>query len=437
MNTLSSLRAGKLAGTKRLDLSVGLTEFPPEIFELADSLEILNLSGNRLTHLPEDLPRLHRLRVIFCSDNLFETLPEVLGACPALSMVGFKANRIRRVPAQSLPPALRWLILTDNAVEELPAELGRCSQLQKLMLAGNHLSALPLEMAGCTGLELLRIAANRFTDLPDWLLTLPRLSWLAYGGNPFSDLSEAAVLARHPIAPIAWDDLELTHQLGEGASGVIYHAQRRSGLADLPDVAVKLFKGAMTSDGLPRSEMDACISAGRHPNLIPLEGRILDHPEGADGLVMALIDKRFHNLAGPPSLASCTRDSYGPDIRFSLDAALRIASGIASAAGHLHAQGILHGDLYGHNILRNDQGDCLLGDFGAASFFVPEDRPRAKALQRLEVRAFGCLLEELLDRCPAAPDALWALQHRCVDADVGRRPLFGEIGDALAESSEW
>jgi len=54
MHTLSSIRAGKLAGIKRLDLSCGLTEFPDEIFELADSLEILNLSGNALSGLPDE-----------------------------------------------------------------------------------------------------------------------------------------------------------------------------------------------------------------------------------------------------------------------------------------------------------------------------------------------------------------------------------------------
>lgn len=37
MNTLAQLKAGQLAGITRLDLSCGLTEFPREIFELADS----------------------------------------------------------------------------------------------------------------------------------------------------------------------------------------------------------------------------------------------------------------------------------------------------------------------------------------------------------------------------------------------------------------
>lgn len=69
MDTLAQLRAGRLAGATRIDLSCGLTEFPREVFDLADSLEVLNLSGNALDSLPDDLHRLDRLRVLFCSDN--------------------------------------------------------------------------------------------------------------------------------------------------------------------------------------------------------------------------------------------------------------------------------------------------------------------------------------------------------------------------------
>ncbi len=67
MHTLEQLRSGQLAGIKRLDLACGLTEFPQEIFQLADSLEILNLSGNRLSRLPDDLHRLPHLRILLPS----------------------------------------------------------------------------------------------------------------------------------------------------------------------------------------------------------------------------------------------------------------------------------------------------------------------------------------------------------------------------------
>ena len=153
---------------------------------------------------------------------------------------------------------------------------------------------------------------------------------------------------------------------------------------------------------------------------------------------MSLIDPCFRNLAGPPSLESCTRDIYPAELRFTLATVLNIARGIASVAEHLHAQGIMHGDLYAHNILWNPQGGCLLGDFGAASFLTQQDAKQATALQRIEVRAYACLLEELLDRCDSLPEAaatvaaMRALQRRCDSAEVGERPLFKEILSELA-----
>ncbi|TGE29338.1 leucine-rich repeat-containing protein kinase family protein [Hymenobacter metallicola] len=440
MHTLEQLRSGALVGTTRLDLSCGLTEFPREIFDLADTLEILNLTGNQLRELPADLPRLGKLRILFCSDNQFTEVPAVLGQCEQLRMVGFKANQIHSLPGAALPKNLRWLILTDNHLRELPAEIGRCAQLQKLMLAGNQLQALPETMRACTNLELLRLAANRFQELPAWLLELPRLTWLAYAGNPFCAAAEAAAEAQHPIRRIAWAELTVSRPLGEGASGVISQARwQPAGPEPARDVAVKVFKGAITSDGLPHSEMVACISAGAHPNLTTVEGKISGHPAGAEGLVLELIPPGLQILAGPPSFATCTRDVYAAGTRFGAEVAVRIARGIASAAAHLHQRGILHGDLYAHNILTDSTGACRLSDFGAASFFDPTDPARARALQALEVRAFGCLLEELLAHCeapePGAPgwQKLLLLLRRCVSPQAAARPLFAEIGRELAD----
>ena len=94
----------------------GLTALPRAVFDQADTLELLDLSGNALDRLPDDLPRLRRLRILFASNNRFTELPAVLGECPTLEMVGFKSNAIAEVPGAALPPGLRWLILTDNAI---------------------------------------------------------------------------------------------------------------------------------------------------------------------------------------------------------------------------------------------------------------------------------------------------------------------------------
>ena len=435
-DTLSRLGEGSLHGARRLALSAGLTEFPSEIFTLADTLEVLDLSGNALTSLPDDLHRLHRLRVLFASDNRFTALPASLGRCAQLEMVGFKANRIVDVPAEALPPQLRWLILTDNAIEQLPDALGHCTRLQKLMLAGNRLQALPATLAGCERLELLRIAANRLPTLPDFLLQLPRLAWLAFGGNPLNAAREAAVLADRALPAVAWSELAVHERVGQGASGVIHRAVWAGASGGPRTVALKLFKGSVTSDGSPDSELAASLAAGAHPHRIGAEGRIASHPDGTEGLVMPWVGADHVVLAGPPSLESCTRDVYADDARFTPAQALRLAAGVADAVRALHARGLLHGDLYAHNILWRGDGDARLGDMGAASFIDAMDPRQAIALQRIEARAFGCLAEELRSRCsePDSPTlaALAAVETLCLAPDAATRPSFDEIARTLS-----
>ncbi len=430
MHTLEQLRSGALAGIRRLDLSCGLSELPEEIFALADTLEVLNLSGNRLRELPHQLTRLHKLQVLFASDNDFEVLPEVLGDCPALHMVGFKANRIAEVPGAALPPALRWLTLTDNAIGHLPAELGQRPALQKLMLAGNRLQALPDSLQQAHRLELLRISANRLTEVPGWLTELPRLSWLALAGNAMGWV----VPAGSELPGMAWSDLTHGPLLGEGASGHIYQMQARGWPQPL---ALKLFKGQVTSDGLPEDELAACLAAGQHPALTTPVARLTGHPAQAQGLLMPLIPSAHVNLAGPPSLQSCTRDVYPSGFKLSAVLALRIASDVAGAVAHLHQRGVMHGDVYAHNIQIDPlQGQARLGDFGAATR-LPTDRPELRQnLLALEVRALGCLLQELALAAQAqahhpAVQALQNMAQLCLSEQPRQRPSVVEVAQAL------
>jgi len=435
METLNELRSGQLAGSKRLKLECGLTQFPSEILALADSLEILDLSNNHLKALPDEFERLKHLKIVFFTNNDFEEIPEVMRQCLGLKMVSFKSNQVASVGEHALPPKLRWLILTDNKIEKLPASLGSLSYLQKLMLAGNRLQSLPESMASCKNLELIRISANQLTRLPPWLFALPRLSWLAYAGNPLCNRD-----ATHkPVLPdIDWAELTLGEILGQGASGVIYQGLWTTQLGQ-KEVAIKIFKGEVTSDGLPADEKAASLAAGCHDNLVNVLGKLSNEPQGKLGLVFSFIPPHYKSLGQPPSFDTCTRDTYSASASFSLPVILRITIGIASAAAHLHAKGIMHGDLYAHNILVNETGDSLLGDFGAASFYDKSDVVIVQALERLEVRAFGCLLEDMLDRCTLqeesedykAVESLRCLQQDCLNQVLSRRPRFTEIGERL------
>ena len=396
-DTLAQLKAGKLQGVKQLKLSCGLTHFPQEIFDLADSLEILDLTGNVLCDLPRDLNRLKKLRILFCSSNQFTHLPEVLGECENLSMIGFKANQIRHIPESAIPTAtLRWFIVTDNALKTVPNVLGECRQLQKLMLAGNQLTALPASMANCHSLELLRISANQFNAIPDFLFDLPKLIWLAYAGNPFCNEIEQHLIRQHQINHIDWQTLSLQNELGQGASGITYQAIWQPPNQAAEAVAVKLFKSGLTSDGLPRCEMHANILAGKHPNLVGVKGVIHNHPQGILGLVMPLLDADLKVLADPPSFESCSRDVYAEDLRLTPDEVEHIVHGITQAAKHLHAQGLMHGDLYAHNILWNAQ-KVVLSDLGGASFLPLDNQALTQNLLKLETRALEVLSQELIN----------------------------------------
>jgi len=413
MQTLEQLRAGKLQGIKRLTLSENLTTFPEEIFDLADSLEILDLSHNALTSLPHDISRLTKLRIAFFSYNSFSRLPSFNG-CNNLTMLGFKGNQLETFDEDILPLEINWLILTDNRLKNLPRSIGKLTKLQKFPLAGNQLVSLPDEMAQCRNLELLRLSANNLQSIPSWLWKLPKLSWLAFSGNPCSPKSQ------FELQEIPYESLEVKEKLGSGASGDIYKAYSKS-----QTVALKLFKGSITSDGYAHDEMNAYMSTGEHPNLI----KVLSKLAGDErlGLVLEYIPDVYRNLGLPPDFETCTRDTFTDETTFNPETIFEVAKGIASAAAHLHARGLMHGDLYAHNILINDDNHSYLGDFGAASFY----EPHRKEFERVEVRAFGCLLDDMLSLCPAKKgniyEMLKQLKEQCMNEHVEERPLFSEM----------
>jgi serine/threonine protein kinase len=143
----------------------------------------------------------------------------------------------------------------------------------------------------------------------------------------------------------------------------------------------------------------------------------------------------------------------------STDLALGIACDVADALAHLHQRGVMHGDLYAHNILIDPvHGQAQLGDFGAATR-LPMDTPELRqSLLALEVRALGCLLEELAlavqpsspalamtpwhheagtsstaddSSADAAVQTLQALARACLSDQPRQRPTAAEVAQAL------
>ncbi len=158
----------------------------------------------------------------------------------------------------------------------------------------------------------------------------------------------------------------------------------------------------------------------------------------ASALVLPLVPGSWVPLAGPPDMETCSRDVYAPAFRPAFASVLTIVRGIVSAVAHMHRRGLLHGDVYAHNILWDGAGGgAVLGDFGAASA-LPAGAG-GNIWKKVEVRALGVLLDELLARCeapPAAAAGLRAIRDACLRAAVSERPDAEEALQALDRISD-
>lgn len=313
----------------------------------------------------------------------------MLGQCINLEMVGFKSNQINQVPANALPSKLRWLILTDNRIEVLPDSLGERPRLQKLALAGNRLTELPLTMAQLTNLELIRISANQLTTCPTQLLSLPKLAWFAFSGNPFSrsDLN----IDSAPSVPSS--SFTLHNVLGQGASGVISRGTWTKSQPMFPEeIAVKVFKGSVTSDGYPEDELQVCLKTGNHQNLVRSLAQV--NEQGYLALIINLIPDNFINLGLPPCFDSCTRDTFPTNFTLSIKQIDKIVRQMEDVFQHLHSNQVCHGDLYAHNTLFDESANIIFGDFGAATMYHMLTVEQQKLIQKIERRAL-CIFSSM------------------------------------------
>jgi tRNA A-37 threonylcarbamoyl transferase component Bud32 len=325
--------------------------------------------------------------------------------------------------------------------------MGQLHRLQKLALAGNDLTELPKSMVECKNLELARLSANELQEMPNWLFQLPKLTWLAFSGNAFNRSSNYdGIKHSATVVDVALDDIVLAELIGEGASGHIYRArwknQPKSLAGSSQDIAVKIFKGEVTSDGYPQDELGCCLTAGSHEKLIKVVAQLdqLDADKKL-GLVMELISQDFFNLGLPPSLKTCTRDTFQQGSQFSFDQIIKIGLGVCDTLEHLHANGISHGDVYAHNTMINDQADVLLGDFGAATNLGSLPALQREAMEAIEVRALGCLLDDVLGQVnentargsQQGIKMLIEIVAECMQPELELRPKFLELTHRLKQ----
>eukprot|EP01105_Mastigella_eilhardi_P010158 TRINITY_DN2379_c0_g1_i8.p1 TRINITY_DN2379_c0_g1~~TRINITY_DN2379_c0_g1_i8.p1 ORF type:complete len:1014 (-),score=142.83 TRINITY_DN2379_c0_g1_i8:8-2848(-) len=133
----------------------------PSTIRLATSLRCLNLSGNSLKILPEELCQLCQLQTLDVQNNELQCLPESLGTLKSLYTLTVSGNQLSKLPSSIGKLHVLWLLDCDyNCLEGLPNTIEKLTKLTTLYLKSNAITALPAGLVHLTKLSTLSLAGN-------------------------------------------------------------------------------------------------------------------------------------------------------------------------------------------------------------------------------------------------------------------------------------
>ncbi|KAF2311231.1 hypothetical protein GH714_021094 [Hevea brasiliensis] len=117
---------------------------------------------------------------------------EVLDLDKSVRTLDLTHNKLVDIPMEiSKLVNMQRLILADNLIERLPMNLGKLQSLKVMMLDGNQITSLPDELGQLVRLERLSIQGNMLTFLPETIGSLRNLSLLNVSNNKLKTLPES------------------------------------------------------------------------------------------------------------------------------------------------------------------------------------------------------------------------------------------------------
>ncbi|XP_029015322.1 vasorin b [Betta splendens] len=174
-----------------LDLSQNkLTELPDGVFEPLTSLRNLDLSSNQITHISEQcFQGMVLLERLYLYSNLIMTIhPKAFDSLEHLLELKLQGNQLTSLPALKMPQLL-LLDLRFNVLQTLgPSDL-QTPNLESLKLGGVGLTSLNKELIeSLINLHELDISENKLESFPLVLKEKQGLIHLSLAGNPMGPL---------------------------------------------------------------------------------------------------------------------------------------------------------------------------------------------------------------------------------------------------------
>lgn len=156
------LCSAMLSGCNRADIA---NQAPIAASPAISEDRIIDLSGKNLDKLPADVLKNTKTKKLILSDNRIKSLPAEIGNLSALEEFYVNGNLLEgALPAEIRKMAkLTIFDASDNNLTGIPAEIGQLKDLKVLDLSGNKIDAYPNELENLKdNLETLELSGNLF-----------------------------------------------------------------------------------------------------------------------------------------------------------------------------------------------------------------------------------------------------------------------------------
>lgn len=178
-------------GADAVNLSFrSLTQLPDRLWE-STQLQKLVLAGNPLTILPRNLSRLTNLQNLNCGSCELTTFPiPSIPYLQNLTNLNLSGNKIVEIPDNiGKLTNLVEMLLGTNLISQVPGSLGDLENLTVLKLGKCKLQEFPAAIARLKNLKELQLSENSISGpVPSYLFRLPNLENLDLSYNKFDSL---------------------------------------------------------------------------------------------------------------------------------------------------------------------------------------------------------------------------------------------------------
>lgn len=130
-----------------------------------DSVLRLDLRGQKLKVLPDEIRRFKALKELLIAKNKLKELPEWIGEFKNLQILDASSNRLSALPGSiGNLESLVVLRLNRNVIEAIPYQAGNLKNLQVIEMWDNELAVVPDEMKNLHNLRVFELRGILFSQ---------------------------------------------------------------------------------------------------------------------------------------------------------------------------------------------------------------------------------------------------------------------------------